>query len=316
MPQRIIFSIFFFPLIVFIGVVTSLEDFKSSKIRNKWVLTGLIYCFLVYFFSWILYGLALGKIVSPIIGNGASYFIWNFDKWCINLAISTVVAYLLWHYKMWAAGDAKLFIAYAALIPMGQYTKAYFNYYFASFLLLLSIFIPATIFLFLKAIFYFIKKINFRELKEVIPGLIKDKFTKIKVIEGFKILLGFFALFLSFRILRQEFSALMGRFLPNQNILMLLSLLAFRRLSKIFKRKSKSIFLVFIVLVIYFLAKIQNSGSEYLFLMFNSISRSILIILLYPVVTKIVSLYEDNIIKKSTPFAIWMFLGALITWFI
>lgn len=314
--NKIILSIIFLTMIFYLGIVTTFEDFKNSKIRNKWILTGLIYSFFIYLIFWILYRLAIKEIVDPIIGSVASYLIWNFDKWCINLAISTIVAYLLWYFKMWAAGDAKLFITYAALIPMGQYSKVYFNYYFASFLLLVTIFIPATIFLFLKASFYFFKQINFRNINEEVPKLIKDRIAKIKPVEALKILFGFFCFFLFFRLLRLEFRSLLGKFLPNQNILTLISLLAFRPLSKIFKKKGKFLVLFFAILVIYFVVKIKISEENFLLIIANTLNRSILIMLLFSLAIGIIHMYEKNATQKTMPFAFWMFLGALITWFI
>ena len=311
MELKNFYNFVFLPIIIFIGNITSLEDFKHSKIRNKLVLVGLIYAAIIYLLAWLIYYLT-GK---QDLGLAAS-FIWNFDKWCINLIISTAVAYLLWHFKMWGAGDAKLFIAYAALIPMGQYSKVYFNYYFASFLLMLCIFIPATIFLFLKAMLYFLKRLNFAKVRNSLTNLKKVKINEPKIFALVKVLFGFFVFFLFFIMLRQEFISLIGRILPNRNILMLITLLAFRPLSKIFKKKSKSALLFFTVFVLYIIFKIQSSGGQYLIFIVSALKRSVMIMLLFPIITKTIHIYEENTIHKTTPFAFWMFLGALITWFI
>ena len=311
MEFKIIFNFIFLPIIVFIGIVTSFEDYKSSKIRNKWVLVGLIYAAIIYLLAWLIYYLT-GKQDLGLVAS----FIWNFDKWCINLTISITVAYLLWHFKMWGAGDAKLFIAYAALIPMGQYSKVYFNYYFASFLLLLSIFVPATVFLFLRAMLYFLKRLNFAKARDSLTNLQEVKINKPKIFELVKVLFGFFVFFLFFIMLRQEFVSLVGRLLPNRNILMLITLLAFRPLSKIFKKKSKLVLLFFTAFVLYIIFKIQSSGGQYLILTVSALKRSVMIMLLFPIITKIIHIYEENTTRKTIPFAIWMFLGALITWFI
>lgn len=306
LPNALSFNIIFLPIILFIGFITSYEDFKTSKIKNKWVILGLSYSLSIYLFIWI-----LGKL-----GLVGSYLIWNFDKWCINLLISTVVAYLLWHFKMWAAGDAKLFICYSALIPIGQYSKVYFNYYFASFLLLLAIFIPATVFLFLKSMVYFIKKFDFSEIKKKIPKLVKEKFTKFNRIEIGKVLLGFFVFFLFLRILWQHSYNLLSKILPNQNILVLISLLAFPQLSKIFKKNIKFMPIAFIVLLAYFSFKIAYSWRQSILEIGNIFGRSMLIMILFPLFRKVINLYEERTIQKTTPFAIWMFLGVLIIWFL
>jgi len=267
---------------------------------------GLLYALTVYLVSWILYSLAEGAI---------SYLVCNFDKWCINLAISTVAAYSLWHFKMWGAGDAKLFICYSALIPMGQYSKIYFNYYFASFLLLLAVFIPATVYLFLRSSTYFIKRFKVGEVKQKIPELFKEKFTKSRFFETSKILLGFFVLFLFFKILRQHLKNILSRILPEQNVLMLISLLIFRPLSKFFKKKIEFTIAAFVLLIIYFGFNMP-SREQFLSLMANILIRVMVIMVLFPVVKKIIDLYAERTAQKTTPFAHWMFLGALIVWFI
>lgn len=315
MVDKIRHSIIFLPVISFLGIITSYEDFRFSKIRNKWILMGLLYSFTIYLLVWILYGLAKGKIISCTIGRETSYLIWNFDKWCINLLISTVMAYLLWHFKMWAAGDAKLFICYSSLIPIGQYSKVYFNYYFASFLLLLAIFIPATGLLFLRSIVYFIKGFNFKKTKERLPGLIKEKWAKLNKIETGKVFLGFFVFSLFFRLLRQEFSNLIAKILPNQNIVIFICLLGFNQLSKFFKKNIKFMVIVFVILIAYSGFRTEYPWQRFILEMSDMSRRTVLIMILFPIFKKTTDLYSERT-QKTMPFAIWMFLGALITWFL
>lgn len=313
---KVIMPVVFLPLIFFIGCITSYEDFKTSKIRNKWIKIGLLYSVVVYSLSWILYGLALRKVIGPIFIDISSYLLWNFDKWCINLVISTVVAYLLWHFKMWGAGDAKLFITYAALIPMSQYSKIYFSYYFASFLLLLSIFVPVTIYLFIKASYHFFKKVSFKEIVEKIIKLLKSKIAKSQFFGSLKVLIGFAFFFLFYRLLRNEISGIIGNVLPDQSIVMLICLVAFRPLSKIFKEKTIYAISFFIFFSVYIIFKPASSLEGYLLLIRATFSKSLLLILLFPIIQRIIILCEGNAINKTTPFAMWMFLGALITWII
>ena len=185
MGSKIAYSIIFLPIILFIGVITSYEDFKESKIKNKWILVGLIYSFMVYLLFWIL----------PKGGLLGSYLLCNFDKWCVNLLVSMVVAYLLWHFKMWGTGDAKLFICYAALIPMGQYSRVYFNYYFASFLLLSAIFIPASVFLITESFVYFVRRFNFKNFMERSLEFVQKWRIKFNLLKLVKFFLDFFCFF-------------------------------------------------------------------------------------------------------------------------
>jgi len=313
---KIIYSAIFLPLIFFIGIITTREDIKSSKIKNKWVLLGLLYSFIVYLLSWIVFKLALAGIVNPFIGQATSYLIWNFDKWCINLMISSLVAYFLWHFKMWAAGDAKLFICYTALIPINQYSKVYFGYYFASFLLLLTIFIPATIFIFLRSVIYFIKRFELSKLRERMPKLIKEKLAKFNGIEVGKIILGFFVFFLFFKILREGLTNLVIKFLPKQNILLLASLLAFKQLSKFFKKNTKLMLVALVILIAYIGFKVMYSREQFILGIGNILGSILSIMILFPVFKKIINIYTEKTTQKTIPFAIWMFLGALIVWFI
>jgi hypothetical protein len=264
---------------------------------------GLVYSLLVYLCTWILFALGLEK---PSL-------LWNFDKWSINLVISGLVAYLLWHFKMWAAGDAKLFICYASLIPMAQYSRAYFNYYFASFLLLLWIFIPATAFFLLKSGIYFIKSLDVTKVREKMIISIKKKFNKI---EKGKILLGFFVFFLFFKMLREELTNLISKFLFNQNILILISLLMFKQLSKFFRKNTKLIIIISIILTIYISSRMIYSRRQLILEIGNIFGGMLSLAIFFPIFEKIIELYEDRTVRKTTPFAHWMFLGALIVWFI
>jgi hypothetical protein len=218
---------------------------------------------------------------------------------------------------MWGAGDAKLFICYSSLIPMGQYSRVYFNYYFASFLLLLSIFIPATAAILLKSSVYFIGRFRFRRVKEIIPKLVGEKLTQFKRnrVKTVSVLMGLFVFFLFFRILRQEFGNFISGFLPNKDILMLASLLVLKPLSRLDKKNIKFIIIAFIILIAYITFKPVNSRTQLILEMGDIFTRSILIIVSFPLIRKIIDLYEERTVQKTAPFAIWIFLGVLITWF-
>ncbi|MBW2044494.1 MAG: prepilin peptidase [Deltaproteobacteria bacterium] len=304
------------PIILFIGCITSYEDFKFSKIRNKWVLTGVLYSLTVYSLSWVLYKLSMRQIIDSNIGTLASHLVWNFDKWIINIVISTLVAYLLWHFKIWGAGDGKLFICYSALVPMGKYHWVYFEYYFVSFLLLLTIFIPATAFLLLRSSIHSVRKFDFRDIKAKISILVKTKQDKFNRAELAKVLLGFCVFFLLFRTLRSEFRSLIYKILPNQNMVMLISLVAFRQLSKIFKKRAKMMAFIFILLAGYLVIKMAYSWTESMLELSNILSRAVLIMVMFRIIRKIISIYTERTVQKTVPFAHWMFLGALIAWLI
>ena len=115
--------LFLVPLAV-IGLICAYTDIKYGKIFNKWIVFGLIYVFFLYVFLFS-YKTSIDYIFELIL----------------NGAIAFLVGYLLWHFKLWSAGDAKLFAVYAFLIPLHFYSKSY-TPYFPSFNLLVNVFIP------------------------------------------------------------------------------------------------------------------------------------------------------------------------------
>jgi len=127
--------LFFLPGILLFGAITSYEDWKYGKIRNKWVLAGLIYTFAM-----------LGIVISLLILSSQPINFGYISDYFINLIIAFLFSYALWYSKMWAAGDAKLFTMYAALLPLTVYSRGYIKY-FPSFTLLVNTFVPLAIIL-------------------------------------------------------------------------------------------------------------------------------------------------------------------------
>ena len=138
-----LFETTFLILITFIGFICSFTDLKEKKIYNKVLLFGLILgtiAFLYFIFNnW----------------NG-SYLI----SMSINLVISILIAYILWLYKCWSAGDAKLFSLFSFLLPLSFYSNS--NYpFFPSFNILINLFIPVIIYLLILSLVNIIQKKKF-----------------------------------------------------------------------------------------------------------------------------------------------------------
>jgi len=297
MHKTLLSNIIFLPIILIIGLFTTYEDLKSSKIKNKWVLLGLIYSFFVYSAAWLLY----------IFGSVRPYLLWSFDKWCVNLAIVILVAYLLSHYKLWGAGDAKLFICYSSLIPLSQYSRVFFGYFFASFLLLLLIFIPATCYLFLRSCAYFIRRFKWDNVQR----FAKERFNISNLLTGAKILFGFIVFFLFFYILRREVVKFTDKFSFNRNTQIIIALLVFKPLAKIFKNNLKTILLIFTFLFLY---TIYTKG-QFIAGIVNTLVSASVVVITFPILRKVIELYSERVAEDTTPFAFWIFLGALLTWF-
>lgn len=239
----LLINLFFLPAIFFIGIVTSYEDIKFSKIKRKWIGRGLIYPLLGYL---LLYFFSILRVVD-YRGINYSYI----QEFLINGFISIAIAYLFWKLGIWAAGDAKLFIVYTLLIPLDYYSKSYFPY-FPSFALLLNIFIPLFLFVLIIAFLRLIniaicKLINYR--RNILIS-IKDGYQKIisKIKNDWRDILGtlvsYVVIFLGLQILMSK--------LHLNPIWIIISILIISRL--IFKgiKNNFILLLIGIILLTYF----------------------------------------------------------------
>jgi len=175
-------DLFFLPAILIFGIITSYEDIKYGKIRNKYILFAFFYSILAYFIVLISY-----KALN--IPLNYSYF----ADLIINLLFAVVAGFLFWNFKLWSAADGKLFIAYAVLIPLTFYSNFYTNY-FPSLALLINSFIPYILFSFF--LFLVKSRVIWKELR------------KTKKVE-------FLMLFLSFFWIKWALSFVMGFFKVN-----------------------------------------------------------------------------------------------------
>ncbi len=115
------------------GFITSYEDIRYGKIRNKWVVMAIIYAFAIYS-ALILLFLSKGGVKSGYLIELGT-----------NLLFSIFVGFGLWYLNVWTAGDGKLFIAYSMLIPLSSYSMGY-QKWIPSFVLMMNIFFPSLLF--------------------------------------------------------------------------------------------------------------------------------------------------------------------------
>lgn len=141
---KILFSDYFFLIPIFIiGLITSFEDFKYGKIRNKWVKIGFLWGLAIFglYIFWNFFFLFIQHLkIAP-----SSVFLLRFSylgELLLNTGIALAVGFLMWYWNVWSAGDAKLFALFSFLLPLKFYSKTYLSY-FPSFGLLLNIFIIA-----------------------------------------------------------------------------------------------------------------------------------------------------------------------------
>lgn len=142
-----IIDIIFLPIVFFLGVVTSYEDMRVSRIRLKWIKFGCFYAL----FGYGIFGLLNILKIVDYGGINPDYV----KDYVFNAFISLGVSYMLWKMRAWTAGDAKLFVVYAMLIPLTYYSEGYLPG-FPSFALLGNIFFPIFIYLLVIAVVHLV----------------------------------------------------------------------------------------------------------------------------------------------------------------
>lgn len=132
-----------------IGILATITDFREKKIYNKTIIYGVIVSFILYIVMW-------KQIDMELIKN-----------YVINLSISILISFLFFYFKIWAAGDAKLFIAMIIMIPFELYEVDLSNI-FPGIYLLIIIFSIAFLYVVMETIFLWAKDSEkFQKLKTI-----------------------------------------------------------------------------------------------------------------------------------------------------
>lgn len=154
-----------------LGVVSSITDFKNKKIYNKNIIWAIAISIFTYLVLW--------KQIEII-------YIKNY---IINLGISIVISFLFFYLKIWAAGDAKLFIAIVFMIPYEIYEVKVKNVFPALYLLII-IFSIAFFYIVIETIYLWIKdKEKLSKIKELKFGSEELKEFMIKYFMGYFMIL-------------------------------------------------------------------------------------------------------------------------------
>lgn len=253
-------------LVLFLfGAIISYKDFKIHRIKNFWIVFGLMLGFLFLFSR---------QQVSDIF---------------INFIISIIVGFILWKTRVWAAGDAKLFILFSFLLPLNFYSASYLPY-FPSFALLLNIFIVVFIFLIIKSAIFYFK--NYKE---------KEKFLKASSKKIFSSIFSNYNLFLSIYILIFIFSFYYHKFGSNLNMdiftiqtLIFAILIIFSNyLSEFFKNNiiKRIILLLFFALL---LGGIFLNYGLFIDIMVNSTLTILLYMIIFVLFKELIDLYIEK----------------------
>lgn len=145
--------LFLFPLFI-IGIICSYTDIKYGKIKNQWIALGFIWVVFIYS--------TLAAFNYFYLHRPENFTLLR--EMAINGTVALILGYLLWNFKLLAAGDAKLFTLYAFLIPSEFYSKSYF-FLFPAFVLLINIFTPLLLFLGIRALAFVFRK-GIKKIKE------------------------------------------------------------------------------------------------------------------------------------------------------
>lgn len=195
-----------FPLFI-IGGICTYTDVKYGKIFNKWIVIGFFWgiSFSIFLFFYNYFFLFQISNIKYLIEVG------------INGLIAFLVGYLLWHLKLWSAGDAKFFALCAFLLPLKFYSKSYLPY-FPSFNLLVNLFVPLLLVLTAAAFFQGIKELynNRAKLKNIKNLDIKELLPRLKILAK-----KFLQLFLSYIFISVFFQrmVLLKEFVPGLEFL-------------------------------------------------------------------------------------------------
>lgn len=119
---------------IILGVIATKSDFQEMKIYNKNIKWAVIVSSAIYLICF--------REIE------VSYL----DNYLINLGISLVISFLFFYFKIWAAGDAKLFLAIVFMIPYSVYGVD-INNVFPALNLLIIIFSIAFIYVVLESIY-------------------------------------------------------------------------------------------------------------------------------------------------------------------
>lgn len=124
--------------IALVAVITSIEDIRERKIRNKWLLAGIAFAAAAH----------LSFVIFVKFFMKDSYVVVNFSyygKFFVNVICAFAVAVLLWKTDIWSAGDSKLFIAFSFMYPLDYYNKGFMDFFPASAMLINIFFVSFTV---------------------------------------------------------------------------------------------------------------------------------------------------------------------------
>jgi len=309
-----IFNIIFLPFVIFLGLITTYEDIRYGKVRNKWILLGLFWGLGIILFFLLWYFIASPvtrffyfEIINQPADSPAPVFTVSLiylSRVFLNAVIALIIAFLMWRGGGWAAGDAKLFFIYSLLIPLGYYWKSYLPL-FPSFSLLINIFIPIFIYLLIKAFFYFVKYIYQRIQKHKNTKTQKHENKKSDIKKGIKdriksmgtILLAFVTIVLVFTVFQAPIKKYFSIDIASFQMFVFAAFIIFRRIAFDFLKKPIVLKIIASILIIVLIAGFATSPAA----TWQSLKRTVQIMIIFMIVFSLfVALIDFHISRTGT----------------
>jgi hypothetical protein len=325
-----IINYLFLPVFFLIGLIASYEDFRYGKIKNKWILVGVIWFLVIYLFliTWNFVGPFLTNQYYTHIKHLAldaprPVFSVNFSflfKTLINSLCAFLAAFLMWRAGAWSAGDAKLFFVFSLLIPISFYWKSFLPI-FPSFALLINTFIPLMLLWVLWSFLYFLKYIifHFANFKNIVFKKKKqDKKTRMKSLKSRgSFLLGFLGIFLFVRLFYEPAKLYFSiNLLTLQMIIIPVLVIYSGKLAKWFE-KPIVVKSVVSAMLIFFLLGLVFAPELTIKTLIESAQMMLVFIIVLTIFSKLINFYIETSgeekARRIFPLAAWMFAGALLT---
>jgi len=312
----LLIKVIFLPVIIILGIMTSFEDVANFKIRNRLVFAGVSFSLFIYAFCTFLSVSGLLPTLPLELNRAAEYLLKDAACWVATAVLSFTVGYVFWKMNLWGGGDAKLFLCYAMLTPIGVYRYVYFDGYFASFLHLQLTFIPATVFLILRALFFQLPRLRKITVIGCISGIKKGFFENLSArYRGrfLKTILGFLGFILFGMVFSSSLSKGILSFGFGGNIAFAITLLCYKGMARFFKQSRWILVIIYSLLV---LAVTVNPRllSEMLEQLPKALLLTVLIGSVAPFLYKVIDIYSEQVKQKYSAMAVWMFIATCIIW--
>ena len=245
-------DLLFLPIIFFIGAVTSWEDYRSGKIRNKWIKLG-------FYYGLAMFTLLFAFSLFTNIGTFILPFAYLKDV-LYNSLLAIVLGYWLWKMKLISAGDAKLFFVFSFLLPLKYYWGSYLHI-FPSFVLAVNILLPVFFFIMIQAAVFWIKGIFLKPAPETGPGKQKKESLLIGLVSFFKVFAVFFAIILLVSKLRAFITPHTPPYIDPSLIFVGIFLL-YRSLGSWIRKNPLLVYLSVLAAILYLLNGFLNADAE------------------------------------------------------